>query len=248
VSFGAPSISAVPSGTVPSAAAPSQATSPAGAPAPPAANSPGATGSSSPAPGRLLRSEPFASVAYQIWPGPVSSAANQALIGLTISVHKRGIGLAVAAAARGQGASATHPYRGGLRVYVVEAASRTVATALAVEWAPLAARVLLGLVFGWFGYHELVQPALWTGYVPGLSPASSVAVLAVLAHGWMLLMLAVALMAGIATRLTAGIAAITLLEIVVSLTVTAATGCPVGRCSATECDAGPAGVLLQARS
>jgi uncharacterized membrane protein YphA (DoxX/SURF4 family) len=95
------------------------------------------------------------------------------------------------------------------------------AAALAAEWAPLAARVLLGLVLGWFGYHELVQPTLWTGYVPGLSPGSSVAVLAVLAHGWVLLMLAVALITGIATRLAAGIAAITLLEIVVSLTVTA---------------------------
>ena len=95
------------------------------------------------------------------------------------------------------------------------------AAALAAEWAPLAARVLLGLVLGWFGYHELVQPALWTGYVPALSPGSSVALLAVLAHGWVLLMLAVALMAGIATRLAAGIAAITLLEIVVWLAVTA---------------------------
>ena len=95
------------------------------------------------------------------------------------------------------------------------------AAALAAEWAPLAARVLLGLVLGWFGYHELVQPALWTGYVPALSPGSSVTLLAVLAHGWVLLMLAVALMAGIATRLAAGIAAITLLEIVVWLAVTA---------------------------
>jgi uncharacterized membrane protein YphA (DoxX/SURF4 family) len=95
------------------------------------------------------------------------------------------------------------------------------AAALAAEWAPPAARLLLGLVLGWFGYHELVQPSLWTGYVPGLSPASSMAVLAVLAHGWALLMLAVALMAGIATRIAAGIAAVTLLEIVVSLTVTA---------------------------
>jgi uncharacterized membrane protein YphA (DoxX/SURF4 family) len=95
------------------------------------------------------------------------------------------------------------------------------AGALAAEWAPLAARVLLGLVLGWFGYHELVQPMLWTGYVPGLSPGSSVAVLAVLAHGWVLLMLAAALIAGIATRLAAGIAAITLVEIVVSLAVTA---------------------------
>ncbi len=95
------------------------------------------------------------------------------------------------------------------------------AGALAAEWAPLAARVLLGLVLGWFGYHELVQPTLWTGYVPVLSPGSSVAVLAVLAHGWMLLMLAAALIAGVATRLAAGIAAITLAEIVVSLAVTA---------------------------
>jgi hypothetical protein len=115
--------SAAPSRTVPSPSpsAPSQATSPAGAPAPSAANSPGAAGSSSPAPGPLLSSEPFASVAYQIWPATVSSTARQALTGLIISVHNRGSGLAVTAAARGQGAAATHLYRGGVRVYVVEA-------------------------------------------------------------------------------------------------------------------------------
>ena len=113
--------SAAPSGTVPSSAAASQATSPAGAPAPSAARSPGAAGSSSPAPGPLLSSEPFASVAYQIWPGPVSSTARQALTGLAISVHNRGSGLAVTAAARGQGAAASHLYLGGVRVYVVEA-------------------------------------------------------------------------------------------------------------------------------
>jgi uncharacterized membrane protein YphA (DoxX/SURF4 family) len=95
------------------------------------------------------------------------------------------------------------------------------ASAVAAEWAPLAGRVLLGVVLGWFGYHELVQPVLWTGYVPVLSAASSVAVLAVLAHGWVLLILAAALIAGIATRIAAAVAAVTLLEIVVSLTVTA---------------------------
>jgi hypothetical protein len=95
------------------------------------------------------------------------------------------------------------------------------AGALAAGWAPLAARLLLGLVLGWFGYHELVQPTLWTGYVPALSPASPLAVLAVLAHGWVLLMLAAALIAGIATRIAAGIAAVTLAEIVVSLAVAA---------------------------
>jgi len=98
---------------------------------------------------------------------------------------------------------------------------RTSRAALAAEWAPLAGRVLLGLVLGWFGYHELAQPSLWTGHVPVLSSGSSVAVLAVLAHGWLLLILAVALIAGIATRIAAAIAAVTLLEIAVSLTVTA---------------------------
>jgi hypothetical protein len=92
---------------------------------------------------------------------------------------------------------------------------------LAGEWAAVAGRVLLGLVLGWFGYHELVQPGLWTGYVPVLAPTSSLATLAVLAHGWVLLMLAVALVAGISPRLMAGVAALVLAEIIISLTVTA---------------------------
>jgi uncharacterized membrane protein YphA (DoxX/SURF4 family) len=95
------------------------------------------------------------------------------------------------------------------------------AAVLASAWAPVAARMLLGLVLAWFGYHELVQPALWTGYVPALAATSSLAVVAVLAHGWVLLMLAVALAAGIATRLAAGIAAVVLAEIIISLVVTA---------------------------
>lgn len=91
---------------------------------------------------------------------------------------------------------------------------------LLAEWGPTAARLLLGLVLAWFGYHELVQPTLWTGYVPVLSPTSTVATLAVLAHGWLLLMLAAALIAGVAIRAAGGIAALLLLEIVISLTVT----------------------------
>jgi uncharacterized membrane protein YphA (DoxX/SURF4 family) len=93
--------------------------------------------------------------------------------------------------------------------------------ALAAEWAPVAGRLLLGLVLAWFGYHELVQPGLWTGYVPVFSPASSLAVILVLIHGWVLLVLAVALVAGLATRLAALAAALVMLEIVISLTVTA---------------------------
>jgi hypothetical protein len=80
--------------------------------------------------------------------------------------------------------------------------------------------VLLGLVLAWFGYHELVQPGLWTGYVPVLSPTSGLAVILVLAHGWALLLLAVALTAGILPRAAAAVAAVLLLEIVISLTVT----------------------------
>ena len=95
------------------------------------------------------------------------------------------------------------------------------AAALATQWAPAAGRVLLAIVLAWFGYHELVRPGLWTGYVPIVSPTSSLAVVAVLAHGWVLLMLAVALAAGIATRLAALLSAAVLLEIIISLLLTA---------------------------
>jgi uncharacterized membrane protein YphA (DoxX/SURF4 family) len=91
---------------------------------------------------------------------------------------------------------------------------------LAGEWAPTVARMLLGLVLAWFGYHELVQPSLWTGYVPVVLATSGIAVVLVLAHGWLLLVLAVAMIAGIAPRVAAAAAAILLLEIVISLTVT----------------------------
>jgi uncharacterized membrane protein YphA (DoxX/SURF4 family) len=87
------------------------------------------------------------------------------------------------------------------------------------EWGPTAARLLLGLVLAWFGYHELVQPSLWTGYVPVVAATSSLATLAVLVHGWLLLVLAVALIAGVAVRAASGLAALLVLEIVISLTV-----------------------------
>ena len=83
----------------------------------------------------------------------------------------------------------------GWRDAVASRAAR--AAELIAAWAPTAARVLLGLVLAWFGYHELVQPGLWTGYVPLIQPQSAFAIVLVLAHGWLLLMLAVALVAGI---------------------------------------------------
>lgn len=90
----------------------------------------------------------------------------------------------------------------------------------AAQWAPTVARVLLGLVLAWFGYHELVAPQLWTGYVPGVSATSQLAVALVLVHGWVLLTLAVAIIAGIALRLAAAVAALALLQIVITLTIT----------------------------
>lgn len=88
---------------------------------------------------------------------------------------------------------------------------------LAASWGPTAGRILLGLVLAWFGYHELMQPTLWTGYVPGVHTASNAAIALVLAHGWVLLILAVALVAGIATRAAAGLAALLLAQIVIWL-------------------------------
>jgi uncharacterized membrane protein YphA (DoxX/SURF4 family) len=91
---------------------------------------------------------------------------------------------------------------------------------LAAEWAPTVGRVVLGLVLAWFGYHELVRPGLWTGYVPVVSAQSTLATVLVLAHGWLLLMLAVALVAGILPRAAAALAAVLLLQIVITLSVT----------------------------
>ena len=94
------------------------------------------------------------------------------------------------------------------------------AAAFAAEWAPAAGRILLGVVFAWFGYHELLQPGQWTQYVPVIPESSSQAIILVLAHGWVLLVLAAALIAGIAPRASAAIASVLMLEIVVALMAT----------------------------
>ncbi len=94
------------------------------------------------------------------------------------------------------------------------------ASAISAEWAPTAGRILLGAVFFWFGYHELIQPGHWTQYVSVVSESSSLAVILVLAHGWVLFVTAAALVAGIAPRAAAAIASVLLLEIVISLAAT----------------------------
>ena len=114
-----------PAASSPAPASPSPASqgpsaSPAASPtaATPAAS---ATAAGSSQVGPALSSEPFASSAFQIWPGPMSAVAKQALTGLTISVHKQRTGLSVIAGVNGQPAAAPHLYAGGVKVYVVEA-------------------------------------------------------------------------------------------------------------------------------
>ena len=80
------------------------------------------------------------------------------------------------------------------------------ASAISAEWAPTVGRIVLGVVFFWFGYHELAQPGGWTQYVPVVNESSSLAVILVLAHGWVLFVTAAALVAGIAPRVAAAIA------------------------------------------
>ena len=79
----------------------------------------------------------------------------------------------------------------------------------------------MGLVLLWFGYHELVVPGLWTGYVPIISQASHLAQILVLTHGWILTILAVALIFGIAPRLASLLAAVLMVEIIITLVATA---------------------------
>ncbi len=87
------------------------------------------------------------------------------------------------------------------------------------QWFTTASRILLGAVLVWFGYHELTAPLAWTGYVPVIHSGSFVELL-VLAHGWLLLLLGIAILFGISPRIASLIAAVLLLQIVVSLTAT----------------------------
>ncbi|MDR0343641.1 MAG: hypothetical protein LBI49_11165 [Nocardiopsaceae bacterium] len=81
--------------------------------------------SASPAPsgtsGPLLSSEPYARVSFRVWPGPMTAAAKQALIGLSVRVRKVASGLSVTAGVAGQAPGSPRVYPGGARVYVVEA-------------------------------------------------------------------------------------------------------------------------------
>jgi len=87
------------------------------------------------------------------------------------------------------------------------------------EWAPTAARIILGLVFVWFGANELLQPHLWTGYVPLLTSDATITVLLVQLHGGLLWLLATALIVGIAPRMAALISTLMMIEIILPLII-----------------------------
>ena len=70
--------------------------------------------------GPLLGSEPYASFAFLVWPGTVSTAAQQALSGLTIRVTRQAGGIAVVAGVTGQPLPPARFYPLGGKVYVLE--------------------------------------------------------------------------------------------------------------------------------
>jgi hypothetical protein len=108
------SSSAGPSAAGASPAASATPSAPAATPASPSASPSSSTGP-------LLRAQPYASYAFQVWPGTLSTAAKQALTGLTVSVRRQSAGLSVTAGVVGQASASPHVYRAGARVYVVEA-------------------------------------------------------------------------------------------------------------------------------
>ncbi len=77
--------------------------------------------SSSSAAGPPLSSQQYASYAYQVWPGPLSSDARLAMAGFVLKVTRQANGITVSAVQDGQKmTSASHFYPGGARVYVID--------------------------------------------------------------------------------------------------------------------------------
>jgi hypothetical protein len=90
-------------------------------PSPAATGSSSATGSSATAAGPPLSSMPYASFAYEVWPGPVSADGKLALSRWTLTVTRQAGGITVKAAHDGQQmSSVSHFYPGGATVYILD--------------------------------------------------------------------------------------------------------------------------------
>jgi hypothetical protein len=90
-------------------------------PSPAATGSSSATGSSATAAGPPLSSMPYASFAYEVWPGPVGADGKLALSRWTLTVTRQAGGITVKAAHDGQQmSSVSHFYPGGAKVYILD--------------------------------------------------------------------------------------------------------------------------------
>lgn len=85
------------------------------------APSQGPTASPAPKPGPKLSAQSYAAYSFQVWPGAVSSAAQAAETGLSITVKRQGSGIMVTAGVKGQPPTAPVYYPTGVKVYVIEA-------------------------------------------------------------------------------------------------------------------------------
>lgn len=84
--------------------------------------------------------------------------------------------------------------------------------------APVVLRVALALVFFWFGTQQLNNPASWVRFLPGFLSGLPVALTTVVAlNGWFEIMAAMALLVGLYTRVVAGLLALHLLGITLTL-------------------------------
>src|SRR5258705_3549033 len=81
-----------------------------------------ATSSPAPSPGPKLSSQSYASYSYQVWPGPLSTAAKAAATGLVIAVHRHGSGIMVTAGVAGRPAPTPRFYPTGAEAFVGDAA------------------------------------------------------------------------------------------------------------------------------
>jgi hypothetical protein len=71
--------------------------------------------------GPRLSSQPYASCAYQVWPGPLNADDKLALTGFSLTVTRQASGIAVKAMQDGTPmAAVSHFYPGGARVYVLD--------------------------------------------------------------------------------------------------------------------------------
>lgn len=89
--------------------------------------------------------------------------------------------------------------------------------------APIIVRIGMALVFLWFGWNQIMNPSLWTGYVPGsvASLLNGNSTLLVLLNGWFEIVAGAALLVGLQVRLVSLLLGLHLIAISSSLGISA---------------------------